>query len=540
MLVVVRTITTVAYLFDVLAELLRDTRIQTLFTQNGDDSAFEAPVADAVRELGGRMLPWSQAVATPFDLAISASHYGGLDQLCSPLLILPHGPGYAKTISRPDDGRPPVPTLKVPAKAAPSTVMLTHSEQQHQWQEDRAAGVHTVVVGDPVFDRLQASLSDRRRYRTALGLRDDQKLVVVSSTWGSEALLARKPSLPSDLLAELPSDEYAVAALLHANIWVGHGAWQVRLWLGRACEAGLRLMPCDDGSWRSVIVASDIVIGDHGSVTFYAAALGQPVALGAFGEAELVKETPIWKLGKLAPCVEPDHPMRGQLEKVGFEFNPSRYGQLAAGAFANQGKALGELREVVYRQLDLDPPSQPVSVDAVALPTSQHQEPRAFVVLATLQDAGGDARVSLERYPAALEPDHTQAKPGRHLLAFENEASRGLRESAATLILDARSCESEAQAGTRAIGVLEEYPGCQVAAVVVERRRCVFALRDRGLLLADLDIDAEVGLIASSLYAWAVAAPEEPPPQAITALAGERRVSASFKPFRRNPQPEPT
>ena len=66
----------IAWLFDILPELLADHRIQVVFTLNGEGSAYEAGVADAVCGIGGRILPWEQAVATPFSLAISASYYG--------------------------------------------------------------------------------------------------------------------------------------------------------------------------------------------------------------------------------------------------------------------------------------------------------------------------------------------------------------------------------------------------------------------------------------------------------------------------------
>ncbi|WP_241837539.1 hypothetical protein [Streptomyces sp. CB02115] len=81
------------------------------------------------------------------------------------------------------------------------------------------------------------------------------------------------------MTSELPSDEYRIAAVLHPNIWHGHGPGQIRAWLDRARRAGLALIdPLED--WRQALLAADVVIGDHSSVTYYAAALGTPVLLG--------------------------------------------------------------------------------------------------------------------------------------------------------------------------------------------------------------------------------------------------------------------
>lgn len=47
MLIVVRTITTVTWLFDILPELFDDLRVQVVFTLNGEGSAYEEGVAEA-------------------------------------------------------------------------------------------------------------------------------------------------------------------------------------------------------------------------------------------------------------------------------------------------------------------------------------------------------------------------------------------------------------------------------------------------------------------------------------------------------------
>jgi hypothetical protein len=60
-LVVVRTIATASWLLDILPELIGDPRVQVLFTLDEDASAFDDGVLDILRELRGKLVPWSQA-----------------------------------------------------------------------------------------------------------------------------------------------------------------------------------------------------------------------------------------------------------------------------------------------------------------------------------------------------------------------------------------------------------------------------------------------------------------------------------------------
>jgi hypothetical protein len=60
------------------------------------------------------------------------------------------------------------------------------------------------------------------------------------------------------------------------------------LWLADCLRDGLRLIPPEAGS-QATMIASDWVIGDHGSTTAYAAAQGCPVLLAEF-LAELLRK----------------------------------------------------------------------------------------------------------------------------------------------------------------------------------------------------------------------------------------------------------
>jgi hypothetical protein len=87
--------------------------------------------------------------------------------------------------------------------------------------------------------------------------------------------------------------------VLHPHVWHGHSPHQIRSWLADCVRAGLILIPPLEG-WRAALIAADIVVGDHGAVTCYAAALDKPVALAAFDEHEVVVGTAVSTMVDLA------------------------------------------------------------------------------------------------------------------------------------------------------------------------------------------------------------------------------------------------
>jgi hypothetical protein len=466
-----------------------------------DGSAFEDGVFDALREAQGRFVPWRQAVSTEFDLAITASHNGSLERLSSPLLLTSHGIGFGKTKTIPDDGVPPLPqTSNVHRPRA--TVALSHAEQIQQWGRQNET-FRTVVIGDPWIDRLRASQPQRRCYREALGAEDDQKVVVVSSTWRGRSLLAERPDLLARLVAELPADEYRVAAIVHPNVWSGHGPWQVRTWLKEATEGGLRLLP-PRGGWRGALVAADCLIGDHGSVTFYAAALGVPVLLGAYGTAEMTPGTPLEEFGRRAPRLDPDATLREQVESAEWGWDPDRYGDLAARCFANPGQAMTRLRDVIYDLIDLDPPERPPRVPAVPLSRPYEEPVTAHLVLAREDDAGPDERrILLERFPAHLEPAFDEGAAHSHLAVDDRETDERLRQSADVFVRRLESCREQQEASEWATTTLASYPGSQVAAASLGDGMVAVARRGAEFRRFRLErkTDDSVGLVASAVRA---------------------------------------
>ena len=373
-LVVVHTVTTGQRLLDAVALLAGDLRVQVVFTMARD--VFSNGVPEFLDTLRAVVLPWEQAVETRFDLALAAA-YEGIHQLHAPVVVLPHGAGYNKFVSAGDRKRvlPERGTYGLGRQwlirdgaLVPAAIVLAHREElvrlAHSCPEATSVAA---VVGDPSYDCIRASLPSRALYRAALGARPDQQLIVVSSTWGPNSLLARSSALLAQLLAELPHEGYRIALLLHPNAWNAHGEWQVVSWLSGLRRSGLALVS-QHADWRGVLVAADHVVGDHGSATLYGTATGVPVMLAGTGDADTDPGSPMGELGSVAPRLDPARPLLRQLQRSLRACPRDDLARISARISSEPGQFARNMRALVYRTMKLRPLGPCAPVEPAALP----------------------------------------------------------------------------------------------------------------------------------------------------------------------------
>ena len=485
-LVVARTLTTTAWLLDFLEEVFADDpRVQVVFTiEDTAPSVYHEEARTLLDEVGARVLPWSQACATVFDLAICSTQNGSFHELRSPLFITPHGPGFGKPASVRPRGEVPRPikdSLRNPSVPA-TTVVLSHQNQASLFDAD-GGEVQLLVAGDPAYDRLVASLPRRHQYRQAFRLRREQRLVVCSSTWGPGAQLGLLPDLALRLAGELPVDEFKVAMIIHPNIWFGHGPWQVRVWLRTAAEAGVVLIPPRGDEWRAAVLASDVLIADHGSVGFYGMAIGRPLLRSSFGEQYLRADAPLAELAKMAPELKLDDTVAHQIDRAIDRHDPARCRQLVDRMFDKQGEAVSIMRAAIYRLIGLS-----VGASGGTLAVSEGAIPmgavHSHVVTGEVRhDASAQTTVAIRRLPAAADREQA-ARPtsssrekaipprgggggggGRHLVVDEAE-QRARRRESASIITRAGTGTDFGSHANWAARVLEELPGCRLVATL--------------------------------------------------------------------------
>ncbi|MDH6708642.1 hypothetical protein P3T27_005382 [Kitasatospora sp. MAA19] len=530
-LAVARTLTSATRVLDVLTLLRRD-GIERYFTIN-PGSAFADGLDDYLRDLPGiTVLDWEDAVRRRFDLAVACAVHASMHRLDARLVVLPHGAGYNRlvtestgdTVSSAGLSRN---ELTYHGRVFVDVLGLSHPEQLDRLRISCPEALDVAqVVGDPCFDRMLRSRRSRDGYRAALGAVDGRRLVVVNSTWSGHSLFGRHPDLPQRLVRQLPADEYTVAVVLHPNIWNRHDPEAL---LDDARRMGLRLIPPHQG-WQAALVAADCLIGDHGSVSVYGAALERPTLLVATGAAELDPHSPSYAFGQTAPALDPDGDLLAQLEQA-LHQDPAGLRPITDRSLAHRGESAQVLRPLLYSFLDgLDEPR-----DEPVLPPYPKPVPRPGATdRPTAYDVEGKSEgteVSLRRYP--FDPDdHTPR--GFHALTDEHPDD-ALRYTAEVL---ARTETHAERPATRWLAdTAAELPGLAVAVAALGPARHLLRLHT-GLLLearAEPDWDRpdptlDPLLLGSAVASW-LADGGDPtclPGHGLTIRTGDHHTRVSF------------
>ncbi|WP_256725776.1 hypothetical protein [Streptomyces sp. IMTB 2501] len=538
MLFIVHNVTSATRLLDVLPLFDGDLRVQMTATCTGS-SPFLAGVPELLARAGLPVLPWEQAKETPFDLVVSASYGGELASVQGKLAVLSHGVGYNKRLSTPDTGhRTPDTGHPSPSSSPPvfglspdwlledgrplaTATVLSHPEQLERLRSACPEAAPTAVLaGDPCYDRILAALPRRAAFRRALGVGPGQRLIVVSSTWASRSLFGGAaepeaddllPWLLSRLSAELPADEYRTVAVLHPNIWYGHGPGQVHAWLDNARRAGLDAIPPLDG-WRQALIAADCVLGDHSSVTYYAASLGIPVLLGAFPEQDLDPLSPVAALGRTAPRLVRRGSLRAQIDQVVAAHDPGRYKELAEQTSSAPGESAALLRRLFYGLMELPEPDQrPALLDPLPLPPYLPARRTAPVRVLVGGIGSHPPEVSVVRYAVSgAEPEPAERADSAYTLVDEETRETGRLGIADVVVRYAAG--DDPRLGPPAAWTaeaLDRYPYCGLVAYADGPDRCVVRTRDGDLvrLSAAAAPDGRADLCdpaayAAALHAW--------------------------------------
>ncbi|NUP40598.1 MAG: hypothetical protein HOY76_27185 [Streptomyces sp.] len=351
---VARTLTSATRLLDVLP-LLRPDDIEIYLTID-PGSAFDAGLVDYLASLGPTVLPWREARRRRFDLAVACTVHRSMWHLDAPLMVLPHGAGYNRLIAESTGNTVSAVGLSRReltrfGRVIPRIIGVSHEEQIGRLARSCPAAVsRALLVGDPCFDRMERSLSLRDEYRRALGVVGGRRLVVVNSTWSEHSLIGTCEDLPLRLVRALPTDEFAVAVVLHPNVWARHGTARVLGRLVSAMDAGLLVIPPEQG-WQATLVAADCVVGDHGSTTFYGAALDRATAVLGSGEEELDPASPTAAFVRAAPRLDPDGDLYQQLRQALDQHVPGSLSHLTDRTLGARGEAARILQREMYRLL---------------------------------------------------------------------------------------------------------------------------------------------------------------------------------------------
>lgn len=369
-LVVVHTVTYGKRLQEVFSLLESDLRIQVVFT--APPHPFGDGVTRLLERLGSAVLPWDEAVRMEFDLALAAGPRE-VEKVRAPLVMLPHGANFLKRVTEGADTRVAGLSrqdLAPGGRSLPAAVVLPHRDDLDGLAHSCPEALPVAsVIGDPVHDRMVASLPKRGAYRRALGLGKGQQLTAVVSTWGTRSSFGAIEALLPRLL-ELVGRNRRVALLVHPNVWSGHGARQVKAWLEQCARRGVAVVP-PEADWRSVLIAADTIIGDHGSVTLYGTLTKAPILLAASPEQEINPASPAAALARTAPALSPAHSLKSQLAYAASEYHGHQreeYGEIASRITSEPGRFSRNMRRLLYRLLGLGQPAHPAPTRPLPMP----------------------------------------------------------------------------------------------------------------------------------------------------------------------------
>lgn len=514
-LVVVRSVPAAGRLIDAVSVFADDPRVRVDYAVN-PGSVSEAGIR-AVLANGGveQVMSWENAVARrgEYALALAASPKEGLHRLSMaggtaavpgpsgpPLLLMPHGAGHNRLVGETPgalgtaSGLAPEQLLHAGAPV-PSALALSHHEQRGRLA-GALHGIRTEVVGDPSFDRMVHNAGRRDRYRRALGVPEGGRLVVLSSTWNRDSLVGSVREGIRRILRRLPSDTYRTALVVHPNVWHRHGQLNgLDLLLRRERAAGLSLIDPHEG-WRSALIAADAVVGDHGSTTYYAAALGRPVLLAAFGRDELDPASPLHAFGAACPSLGPqDDPLERIEEAIASaaDRTPSAMGDLLID---HQGEAAERLRALCYALMGLEPPPGPVESPGLPGPVVHAAEITAWRV--TAEDGGTDLGAPVLR--PRLRPAAVCGPEAGALLVSVEDPSPARAKEAEALVRPCPVPEPEAVAWARA--ELERRPVAALAVAALPGGEFLLAEPDAPWTRLAADGPADAVAVAAAASAW--------------------------------------
>lgn len=538
-LAIARSVPSTNRLLDVIGLFGGDDRIQVTFVVD-PGSVSEPGVRGLLHGAGViRVESWQQVLTDQgrFALALAASPKGPLHELDPPLVLMPHGVGHNRRVGEAPgsltsaSGLDPSQLLH-DGRVVADRLALSHAEQLARLSRTcPPAARHGVVVGDPTFDRMLAHAGRRDRYRTALGVGGgdgpggagfeagagdgtDRRFVVLSSTWNRDSLLGAERDLIRELLAALPVDHYRVGLIAHPNVWYRHGRAMLELWFADEIEAGLVLIPPYEG-WRVALVAADVVIGDHGSVTFYAAAIGRPVLVAAFGDTELDPASPLLTFGRGARRIDPG----ADLEEQVLRATQSRPPSVADLLIEHHGGSAERMRALLYGLLDLSEPRTAAryltlpdlevkgedvtawQVEFSAPAGGRRGRPTGATASGVDADAAVSTDVLLRRFPAGA-PSPAAPDPDRLLVVDAEDTVMPRWQSAHAWSRRRPLSEHEA---VRWLGTkLAEYPKSRLAAAATGDGQALLIDREgRGFRARSRSGPLDAAVLAAAAAGWA-------------------------------------
>lgn len=232
-------------------------------------------------------------------------------------------------------------------------LMFTSSvyEKEYAARCNPALTGRLVVVGSLKGDAILASQQTRRhQIRREKGFKHDDIVVHIMSTWGSSSLFQ---TVGEQLLAEAAKlrKKYRFVFSLHPR----HDEFGDREGrrrkdvLERVIKMGMLVNGGAD--WGDYIVAADIAVSDHTSLSLYYAVLGKPLIFVPVSSTEYVEGAGFAYVMKRSTTIEDPASLGEKIEEARMKCGRGCDGEILEKLLSFPGEAVNRHREAIYRIL---------------------------------------------------------------------------------------------------------------------------------------------------------------------------------------------
>ena len=349
------------YLNDVWEILKDDSRLRFyLLADGGEKKKNDWP--QTLRSLPMKVVSVDYAEKRPWDMVLTSYHEGlaqdliGVDK--NPGVFIPHGiAAGVKYVGEEEDY--PFSRLALDENnrsryarifAASDFIRDKGVMQTPALQECATA------VGDPHNERMLALVERRDEIREQMGIRPEEKVVLVCSAWTPKCLYK---TMGDSILAEGRKllDDYRIILNCHPHLYHPWAkADDGRIWgeyIGSQKPLGFMVREPDE-DWAPFMVACDVLLTDYTSLALHGILLGRPAVYIPIPDDFLVEGSLVWRYRELSPALKPDASNLGEcLEKALNDYPADRLRELATDVNSYPGQSFKLMRKELYDVLQL-------------------------------------------------------------------------------------------------------------------------------------------------------------------------------------------
>ena len=162
------------------------------------------------------------------------------------------------------------------------------------------------VVGSLQDDQLLGMVHQRSSIRKRMGIRGDEKVIFIVSTWGPNSLF-RKWGSSIIHEAKKIKDKYRFIVSIHPLEYKKNPMGRVKLdeYFNALKEEGFYIREPDE-DWKQYLVACDLIITDHTALSLHGALIRRPFVYVPLPEGIIEQESPVSLLKNISPKLRDD------------------------------------------------------------------------------------------------------------------------------------------------------------------------------------------------------------------------------------------